>query len=89
MGHPSHLCLQLLSNYIFDLNVSTLNQVCEVYPLAKQTRLLFALSDKHSLEPFNLIHCDIWGKYHVAFLFGAHYFLSLLMIIQDVHGFFL
>ena len=59
LGHPSHQRLQLLSNYISDLNVSNLNQVCEVCPLAKQTRLPFALSNKNSLEPFDLIHCDI------------------------------
>ena len=78
LGHPSHQRLQLLSNYISDLNVSNLNQVCEVCPLAKQTRLPFALSNKNSLEPFDLIHCDIWGKYHVASLSGAHYFLTIV-----------
>jgi hypothetical protein len=38
------------------------NHICNICPLAKQTRLIFSPStSKSSNAPFDLIHCDIWG----------------------------
>ena len=33
-------------------------------------------SKKKFVAPFDLIHCDIWRKYHTSFSNGAHYFLT-------------
>ena len=32
----------------------------------------------HKKKPFNLIHCDIWGRYKYSSLSGAHYFLTIV-----------
>lgn len=78
LGHPSHSRLQLLSKYIPTFNFNAQRELCETCPLAKQTRLPFPLSIKTSVAPFDLIHCDIWGKYHHVSLSGAHYFLTIV-----------
>ncbi|XP_024021425.1 uncharacterized protein LOC21412662 [Morus notabilis] len=78
LGHPSHSRLQLLSKYIPTLNFNAQRELCETCSLAKQTRLPFPLSIKTSVSPFDLIHCDIWGKYHHVSLSGAHYFLTIV-----------
>lgn len=64
-------------------DISTLNpfakhERCEICSLAKQTKTLFPLSNKRFVEPFDLIHCDIWGKFYIASLSGAHYFLAIV-----------
>lgn len=28
--------------------------------------------------PFDLVHCDIWGPYHVSTILGYGYFLTLV-----------
>ena len=38
---------------------------CTVCPIAKQTKLPFALSTHKSEAVFELLHCDIWGPYKV------------------------
>ena len=45
---------------------------------AKQTRMSFPISENKALNCFDLIHCDIWGPYHVKSFCGAHYFLSIV-----------
>ncbi|BBG95385.1 RmlC-like cupins superfamily protein [Prunus dulcis] len=51
---------------------------CLVCPLAKQTRHPFPLSSINSLAPFELIHVDIWGGYHVPSITKAQYFLTIV-----------
>ena len=46
--------------------------------MAKQSRLPFSPSTISSLKPFELIHCDIWGRYRHPSLTGAHYFLTIV-----------
>ena len=29
-------------------------------------------------QPFEIIHCDIWGRYQHPSLFGVHYFLTIV-----------
>ena len=47
-------------------------------PLAKQTRLPFPRSSVITNNPFDLIHCDIWGPYSTPSLNQAHYFLTIV-----------
>lgn len=90
LGHPSHKRLKLISNYVSDLKFSVQNEVCEVCPLAKQTRLPFPLSNKNSFQPlFETIHCGIWGKYLWLLYLVLVTFSPLLMTMQDVLGFLL
>jgi len=46
--------------------------------LAKQSRLPFSPSTISSIKPFEIIHCDIWGRYRHPSLTGAHYFLTIV-----------
>ena len=46
--------------------------------MAKQHRLPFGTSEISSEKPFDLIHCDIWGRYKHSSLSGAHYFLTIV-----------
>ncbi|CAL2237480.1 unnamed protein product [Prunus armeniaca] len=52
--------------------------VCDVCPLAKQTRLPFTHSSIESTTPFDLIHCDIWGPHKIPTHSGARYFLTIV-----------
>ena len=45
---------------------------------AKQTRNSFTLSETRAIKPFDLIHCNLWGKYHTPSLSGCHYFLCIV-----------
>jgi len=45
---------------------------------AKQTHMSFPLSENKALNCFDLIHCDIWGSYHVKAYCGAQYFLTFV-----------
>ena len=51
---------------------------CDSCIKAKQTRLPFQVSAIKSKSCFELIHCDIWGKYNTATITGAHYFLTIV-----------
>ncbi|XP_040374694.1 uncharacterized protein LOC112199378 [Rosa chinensis] len=77
LGHPSPNRLQLLAKTIPGVSCSA-DKVCDVCPLAKQTRLSFNLSTISTTKPFALIHCDIWGPHKIASHSGARYFLTIV-----------
>jgi len=51
---------------------------CDICPRAKQHRLPFKSSSITSTQPFDLIHVDTWGPYHVKTANGHRYFLTLV-----------
>ena len=51
---------------------------CYIYPLAKQHRLSFSSHNHMSKSPFDLVHCDIWGPFHVPSITGYKFFLTLV-----------
>lgn len=78
MGHPSAQALQQLSNLIncsFDFNKI---DCCDICHRSKQCRPSFSQSMNKAESPFDLIHCDLWGKYNTASSNGSHYFLTLV-----------
>ena len=77
LGHPSPNRLQLLAKTIPGVSCSV-DKVCDVCPLAKQTRLSFNLSTISTTKPFALIHCDIWGPHKIASHSGVRYFLTIV-----------
>ncbi|KAJ4755428.1 Retroelement pol polyprotein-like [Rhynchospora pubera] len=77
MGHPSTQITSILPG-VEKNSSSTLKSVCDTCMRAKQTREVFPISLNKALEPFELIHCDIWGAYRVASHCGAHYFLTIV-----------
>jgi len=52
---------------------------CDIFPLAKQTRLFYSPSTSQSSKaPFDLIHCDICGPHKIHTHTGARYFLTIM-----------
>ena len=77
LGHLSFERLSLL-NDLGPFSLKSFNKCCDSCHRAKQARPSFAVSSIKTHEPFELIHCDVWGPYNSASLSGAHYFLSIV-----------
>uniref|UniRef100_A0A2N9I4I6 Integrase catalytic domain-containing protein n=1 Tax=Fagus sylvatica TaxID=28930 RepID=A0A2N9I4I6_FAGSY len=78
LGHPSFSRLSLLKHVINDLVIPSANEHCKVCHISKQKRLPFTNSVHITAMPFELIHCDIWGPYHVPTLDNQKYFLTIV-----------
>jgi len=80
LGHPSRQVVSLLANNLDLGNIfnSKVDELCDICFHAKQTRCSFPESNSKASESFELIHCDIWGAYHVPSTCGAHYFLTIV-----------
>uniref|UniRef100_A0A2N9FZI4 Integrase catalytic domain-containing protein n=1 Tax=Fagus sylvatica TaxID=28930 RepID=A0A2N9FZI4_FAGSY len=76
LGHPSLSRLQLLSHVINNLAVPSVSQHCNICHLSKMKRLPFPTSVHVSISPFDLIHCDIWGPFHVPTVNNQHDFYA-------------
>jgi transposase InsO family protein len=77
LGHLSDSRLHLLHDVIPDYSSSS-NKSCSVCPLAKQHRISFPLSITHSLQIFDLIHCDIWGPFSSPSSNDSKFFLTIV-----------
>ncbi|KAL0298504.1 UNVERIFIED_CONTAM: Retrovirus-related Pol polyprotein from transposon TNT 1-94 [Sesamum radiatum] len=75
LGHPSFKTLQHVKG--FSSSVLTDNTICDVCPMAKQSRLPFK-QVLLNLLLFELIHIDLWGPYKHASLSGCHFFLTIV-----------
>lgn len=53
---------------------------CHIYPLAKQTKLTFPISDIRFVAFFDIAHMDLWGLYKNPTIDRKYYFL----IVVDV-----
>jgi len=78
MGHLSTQALSNLSGIVLRISNDHKEGLCDVCLKAKQTRLPFHVSRNKALQPFDLIHCDIWGAYFVKSFCGASHFLTIL-----------
>lgn len=54
------------------------NCVCEICPLARQTKLSFPIRKSGSKRIFELIHIDTWGPFQVPTYNGYRYFLTIV-----------
>ena len=77
LGHVSLKRLQSLQNQL-DFQPCNKDKPCYICPLAKQRRLSFPSNNHLASSPFDVIHCDIWGAYHVESHAGFRYFLTLV-----------
>lgn len=77
LGHVSPSCLSFIAKQFLNVSVNP-NNACQISPLAKQSRLPFGTSCISSVKPFDIIHCDILGRYKHPSLSGAHYFLTIV-----------
>lgn len=67
-----------VSQLQFDVSKYSNTEPCYICPLAKQRRLSFVSHNHLSQSPFDLIHCDVWGPYHVSARSGHRYFVTLV-----------
>lgn len=75
IGHPSYQSL----NYLSFISIESNKHIdCSVCFQAKQTKASFPSISNNSVEPFELIHCDLWGPYRTPSTCGAFYFLAIL-----------
>ncbi|CAL2228141.1 unnamed protein product [Prunus armeniaca] len=77
LGHPSPAPFHHLSKIIPEIMFNS-QHICDVCPLAKQTRLPFPSSSIKTVAPFDLIHCDIWGPHNTHSLQTACYLINRL-----------
>ncbi|KAK9062516.1 hypothetical protein SSX86_019703 [Deinandra increscens subsp. villosa] len=77
LGHASDMKLSQFS-FLDKLSMNSKTKVCDSCCKAKHTRLPFPLSSIKTTNCFDLVHCDIWGKYRTPSLSGANYFLTIV-----------
>lgn len=75
LGHTS---VDKIKTIGFDVFKNQDSFPCDSCIRAKQTRLPFPVSTIKTVSCFDLIHCDIWGRYNTSSTSGAHYFLSIV-----------
>lgn len=79
LGHLSDKVLKVLYEILnLKCNLYFSSNKCEICPLAKFRRLYFVSNNHRSPNPFDLVHCDIWGPYHQSTYDGKRYFLTLV-----------
>ncbi|GKA64423.1 putative RNA-directed DNA polymerase [Tanacetum coccineum] len=76
LGHPSNPKLQHLD--FFKGTPLNSKVFCDSCMKAKFSRLPFPVSTTKTHACFDLIHCDIWGKYRTPSLTRASYFLTIV-----------
>jgi len=76
LGHPSNKVLQHISN-IFPYIQLNDHKPCDACHYAKHH------SNTRAKNIFDLIHVDIWGPFHIAYVNGHRFFLTIV----DDHNF--
>jgi hypothetical protein len=77
LGHPSPSRISLIHDLVPSIPYD-FNNVCTIFPLAKQHRLPFPHNISVSCSPFDLIHCDIWGPFSTTSINGSNFFLTIV-----------
>ncbi|KAK1410112.1 hypothetical protein QVD17_36645 [Tagetes erecta] len=72
-----HLPFSKLKHLNLVSNISTFEQ-CNICPKARQHRLPFPHSTRHTSHIFELIHIDVWGPYNTSTYDGYKYFLTIV-----------
>ena len=78
LGHPAHNVLStlpIIDNVALEFDHT---KSCDVCFLSKQTHEVFHESINKAIEPFALVHCDVWGPYRTPSSCGAVYFLTIV-----------
>ncbi|KAL1218709.1 Retrovirus-related Pol polyprotein from transposon RE1 [Cardamine amara subsp. amara] len=62
LGHANFQILQLLkNNKAISINKSSTTFICEPCQMGKSSQLPFYYSESSVMEPFDRLHCDLWG----------------------------
>ena len=79
LGHPSSVKFQILHNELhIPSSLFFLSSHCKICHLAKQKRLPFVAYNNMSTIPFDLVHLDTWGPFHVSTPEDYIYFLTIV-----------
>ncbi|KAL0552941.1 hypothetical protein IC582_012076 [Cucumis melo] len=77
LGHPNFTYMQHLFPHLFSkVDVSSLS--CDVCIRAKQHRVSFPSQPYKPIQPFNLIHSDVWGPSKVTTSSGKRWFVTFI-----------
>ncbi|KAJ0808457.1 putative RNA-directed DNA polymerase [Helianthus annuus] len=77
LGHASDKKLSQI-NFLNNFSFKASDNVCDSCMKSKFTRLPFPTSTTKTDACFDLIHCDIWGRYCTPSLTKANYFLTIV-----------
>jgi len=79
LNHPYFPVLSSITDPVVKNNISIINEKpCCICPLAKFHRLPFSYSTHHASQPFEIVHCDLWGPCSIPSYDGFKYFLTLV-----------
>ncbi|XP_075080013.1 uncharacterized protein LOC142165336 [Nicotiana tabacum] len=73
-----HILFSAMKKFSFISSIPNSNCICEICPLARQSRLPFPLSSNKSTTVFELVHIDTWGLYKSPTYDGYKYFLTIV-----------
>ena len=74
MGHPSYSLLKHMYPHLFK-DIKDVDLICDACQLGKFKRANYPLGNNRTLEPFQIIHCNVWGPSPTFDLLGNKYFL--------------
>ena len=77
LGHLSFGYLKKLQPHLF-LRLSILDFKCDICELAKSHRISYLPSLHKSIDPFAVIHSDVWGPAKVSSFSNARYFVTFI-----------
>lgn len=77
MGHASVRAINNFLNFHMIL-VKKVVENCEFFPLARQIKFLFYISEAKSSAISNLLHLDVWGLYKSQTFDGNRTFLTIM-----------
>uniref|UniRef100_A0A251T4I4 Uncharacterized protein n=1 Tax=Helianthus annuus TaxID=4232 RepID=A0A251T4I4_HELAN len=78
--------LNLLMLIFLKMPILTKCFFCDSCVKAKFARLPFPISTTKTNACFDLIHCDVWGKYRTPSLSRASYFLTIVNDFIEMCG---
>ncbi|KAK2414409.1 myosin-16 [Trifolium repens] len=77
LGHPPFSLIKSMYPELF-LRHSVESFKCDVCEFAKHHRVSFSPNFNKSVEPFNIIHSDVWGPAPTSNVSGAKWFVSFI-----------
>ncbi|KAJ0790830.1 putative RNA-directed DNA polymerase [Helianthus annuus] len=77
LGHASYNKLSRVG-FLENISLNVKDYVCDACCKAKQTRLPFPRSSIKTVACFDMIHCDIWGKYRKPSTTHSNFFLTIV-----------
>jgi hypothetical protein len=78
LGHLGHAALsKLISSHAISCNKHIDDHICHACQLGRHVRLPFSVSNSRAVNPFDLIHCDLWTS-PVVSVSGYKYYLVIL-----------